>query len=87
MPIRLIFQTGHVWQNSTAMAHRKPKTGRKYKRRSTLEQLVVLSYLESINAVLIHQRLTKVQRLLQLNAIAITQMKSLAQNAQVKKLK
>ncbi len=44
---------------------------------ATLEQLVVLSNLESINAVLIHQGLTAPQRLAQLNAIAITQMRSL----------
>ena len=44
---------------------------------ATLEQLVVLSNLESINAVLIHQRLAGPERLAQLNAIAITQMRSL----------
>jgi len=44
---------------------------------ATLEQLVVLSNLESINAVLIHQGLAAKDRLLQLNAIAITQMRSL----------
>jgi hypothetical protein len=44
---------------------------------ATLEQLVVLSNLESINAVLIHQGLSAKDRLLQLNAIAITQMRSL----------
>ena len=44
---------------------------------ATLEQLVVLSNLESINAVLIHQGLDAAARLIQLNAIAITQMRSL----------
>ncbi len=44
---------------------------------ATLEQLVVLSNLESINAVLIHQGLGAQDRLVQLNAIAITQMRSL----------
>jgi hypothetical protein len=44
---------------------------------ATLEQLVVLSNLESINAVLIHQGLAASERLAQLNAIAITQMRSL----------
>jgi hypothetical protein len=44
---------------------------------ATLEQLVVLSNLESINAVLIHQGLAAPERLAQLNAIAITQMHSL----------
>ena len=44
---------------------------------ATLEQLVVLSNLESLNAVLIHQGLSGKDRLVQLNAIAITQMRSL----------
>ena len=44
---------------------------------ATLEQLVVLSNLESINAVLIHQGSESKDRLVQLNAIAITQMRSL----------
>ena len=53
---------------------------------ATLEQLVVLSNLESINAVLIHQGLEQVERLTQLNAIAITQMQSLLGNRMVKRL-
>jgi hypothetical protein len=44
---------------------------------ATLEQLVVLSNMESINAVLIHQGLVAPKRLEQLNLIAITQMRSL----------
>jgi len=54
---------------------------------ANLEQLVVLSNLESINAVLIHQGLGQGERLLQLNKIAITQMKSLVNNSAMKKLK
>jgi hypothetical protein len=54
---------------------------------ATLEQLVVLSNLESINAVLIHQGLTQKERLLQLNQIAINQMKSLLNAKGLKKLK
>ena len=52
-----------------------------------IEQLVVLSNLESINAVLINQGLSQSERLQQLNQIAFTQMKSLVANQQVKKLK
>lgn len=44
---------------------------------ATLEQLVVLSNLESINAVLIHQGLESPERLAQLNSIAISQIRSL----------
>lgn len=44
---------------------------------ATLEQLVVLSNMESINAVLIQQGLASSVRLQQLNEIAIAQMRSL----------
>jgi len=44
---------------------------------ATIEQLVVLSNLESINSMLIHQGLPQSQRIAQLNAMAITQMMSL----------
>jgi len=54
---------------------------------ASLEQLVVLSNMESINAVLIHQGLAQNERLLQLNAVAITQMKSLLSNKSIQKLK
>jgi hypothetical protein len=53
---------------------------------ATLEQLVVLSNLESLNAVLIHQGLEQAARLMQLNTIAISQMKSLLGNRMVKQL-
>ncbi len=53
---------------------------------ATIEQLVVLSNMESINAVLIHNGLSQPERLMQLNKMAITQMKSLLQNTTIKKL-
>ncbi|MDD2323979.1 MAG: KilA-N domain-containing protein, partial [Bacteroidales bacterium] len=54
---------------------------------ATIEQLVVLSNLESINAVLIHQGLSQPERLKQLNQTAIQQMKSLVNNLNIKRLK
>lgn len=54
---------------------------------ATLEQLVVLSNMESINALLIQQGLSQHERLTQLNKVAITQMKSLTENEAMKKLK
>jgi len=54
---------------------------------ASIEQLVVLSNLESINALLINQGLPHFERIIQMNKIAITQMKSLIDNNQVKKLK
>lgn len=54
---------------------------------ATLEQLVVLSNMESINALFIGQGITQDQRLIQLNKTAITQMKSLLESSAMKKLK
>jgi hypothetical protein len=54
---------------------------------ATLEQLVVLSNMESINALLIRQQLTSGERLVQLNNVAITQMRSLVENKNFKQLK
>ena len=54
---------------------------------ATLEQLVVLSNMESINALLIRQELSQHERLVQLNNVAITQMRSLVENKKIKLLK
>jgi hypothetical protein len=54
---------------------------------ASLEQLVVLTNLESLNAVLISQGLASADRLLQLNKIAIQQLKTLLNNSSLKKLK
>jgi len=53
---------------------------------ANIQQLVVLSNLESINAMLIQQNLPQKDRLVQLNQMAITQMKSLVENMTIKKL-
>jgi len=53
---------------------------------ATLEQLVVLSNMESINALLIRQDLPQGERLIQLNSTAITQMKSLVSASLPKRL-
>lgn len=53
---------------------------------ATIEQLIVLSNLESINAIMIHQEISQSQRLERLNEIAILQMRSLLANPMVKKL-
>lgn len=53
---------------------------------ATIEQLVVLSNLESMNAVFIHNGFSQPERLIQLNSLAITQMKSLLRHAMTKKL-
>lgn len=53
---------------------------------ATIYQLVVLSNLESINALLITQEKTQKKRLIQLNEIAISQMKSLLSSKNIKEL-
>jgi len=72
----------------TAMEWRKENPNLKGNIRdyATLEQLVVLSNMESINALLIRQKLSQSQRLIQLNSTAITQMKSLTNNRDIKLL-
>jgi hypothetical protein len=64
-----------------------PKAEGNIRDEANIEQLVVLSNMESINAVLIHQGLQQSDRLKQLNTIAITQMKSLLNSSTMKKLK
>jgi hypothetical protein len=53
---------------------------------ANIEQLVVLSNMESINALLIEQGLSQNERLVQLNKVAITQMKSLLSKKILKSL-
>jgi hypothetical protein len=53
---------------------------------ATLEQLIVLSNLESINAILIQQRIAQPERLQKLNEIAVLQMRSLLNNPAINKL-
>ncbi|MCX6160909.1 MAG: KilA-N domain-containing protein, partial [Ignavibacteriae bacterium] len=79
--VALFGLTAKQWRD----AH--PKTEGNIRDDASIEQSVVLSNMESINAVLIHQGLKQSKRLQQLNKIAITQMKSLVQNSQLKKLK
>jgi hypothetical protein len=73
---------------TTAVAWRtaNPKADGNIRDSATLEQLVVLSNLESINAMLIHQGLPAPQRLAQLNAMAIAQMRSLLNAPGLKRL-
>ena len=54
---------------------------------ATIEQLIVLSNMESINAILIYQVMKQSERLSQLNKVAILQMKSLIANPLIKNIK
>ncbi len=74
--------------NITAKAWRIQNPGKEGNLRdyATLEQLVVLTNLESINAILIEQGLPQSDRLQQLNATAINQLKTLIKYNTSKKL-
>jgi len=63
-----------------------PKAEGNMRDHATIEQLVVLSNLESLNSVLIHQCLPASERLKQLNAIAIAQVRSLLSSTTMKRL-
>ncbi|MBK7636545.1 MAG: KilA-N domain-containing protein [Saprospiraceae bacterium] len=69
--IALFGKTAKQWreENSGAQGNQRDE--------ATIEQLVVLSNMESINAMLIHQGIQAFERLFQLNQMAISQMKSL----------
>ena len=54
---------------------------------ATVEQLIVLSNLESLNALLVSQNIENKERLLLLNSTAITQIKSLIDHSVIKRLK
>ncbi len=77
----LFGQTAATWRTNN-----KTKDGN-VRDHATLEQLVVLTNLESINSVLIRQALPQPERLQKLNEIAISQMKSLLNSTGMKKLK
>jgi hypothetical protein len=79
--VALFGMTAKQWRDENPKAEGNIRDG------ATIEQLVVLSNMESINAVLIHHGLKQSERLQQLNQIAITQMKSLLGNKNLKKLK
>jgi hypothetical protein len=64
-----------------------PKTLGNIRDMASIEQLVVLSNMESIKTILIHQGMQQNVRIQQLNNIAITQMNSLLAHKQLKKLK
>jgi hypothetical protein len=79
--VALFGMTAKDWRENN------PKSTGNCRDSATLEQLVVLSNLESINALLIRQGLNQNERLIQLNKTAITQMKSLVESKTLKKLK
>jgi len=78
--VALFGKTAGQWRSEN------PKADGNIRDNATLEQLVVLSNLESLNAVFIRQGLPQSERLVMLNQTAITQLTSLFANEHVKKL-
>jgi hypothetical protein len=78
--VALFGTTAKQWRDS------HPEKQGNIRDEASLEQLVVLSNLESINAVFIRQGLSQSERLQRLNESAIQQMRSLLANPGVKKL-
>jgi hypothetical protein len=79
--VALFGQTAKEWRDFN------PEKDGNIRDHAEIEQLVVLSNLESINALLVHQGMKQPERLMQLNETAITQMKSLVANKNIKLLK
>ena len=73
--------TAKIWRDNN------PEKKGNLRDHATLEQLVVLSNLESINALLLQQGLNQHIRLTQLNQVAISQMKSLIQSKALNNMK
>jgi hypothetical protein len=79
--VALFGQTAKQWRDAC------PDADGNVRDQATLEQLVVLTNLESLNSVLIRQGLPAPERLLKLNEIAITQMRTLLAEPNIKRLK
>ena len=79
--VALFGQTAKPWRD----AH--PEAEGNLRDHAPLEQLVVLTNLESLNSVLIRQGLPQPERLRTLNEIAIAQMRTLLSANNVKRLK
>ena len=79
--VALFGQTAKQWRD----AH--PDAEGNIRDHAPLEQLVVLTNLESLNAVLIRQGLLQPERLHTLNEIAISQMRTLLADNNLKRLK
>ncbi|MDP1563737.1 MAG: KilA-N domain-containing protein [Pirellulaceae bacterium] len=79
--VALFGQTAKQWRD----AH--PDAEGNVRDHAPLEQLVVLTNLESLNSVLIRQGLSQEERLRKLNEIAITQMRTLLSDTNMKRLK
>ena len=79
--VALFGQTAREWRTAN------PELKGNIRDHAPLEQLVVLTNLESLNSVFIRQGLPTSERLLKLNEIAISQMRTLLSDPSLKRLK
>lgn len=79
--VALFGQTAKEWRNNN------PNEKGNIRDYATLEQLLVLANIESMNAEFIRMKIPQNERLIKLNQIAIIQLKSLLNHKEVKKLK
>ena len=79
--VALFGLTSEQWKNNS------PRFDGNMRDHATLEQLIVLSNMESINGLLIQQNISASERILQLNQVAISQIKSLLTAKGIKILK
>lgn len=80
--VALFGMTAKQWRDSNPEKSKKENI----RDSATIQQLIILSNLESINAEFVKQGLPQSERLERLNQIAITQAKSLAKSSAAKRL-
>jgi hypothetical protein len=79
--VALFGKTAKQWQTEN------PDAEGNMRDQATIEQLLVLAYLESLNAEFIKMKLPQTDRLIKLNQTAITQLEAILRSPQIKKLK
>ncbi|MEP7197895.1 MAG: KilA-N domain-containing protein [Saprospiraceae bacterium] len=79
--VALFGKTAKAWREEN------PNTEGNIRDHATIEQLLVLANLESLNAEFIKMNLQQTERLIKLNQTAITQLKAIIGNVNLKKLK
>jgi hypothetical protein len=79
--VALFGKTAKQWRDEN------PKVDGNIRDQASIEQLLVLANIESLNAEFIKMNLAQSERLLKLNQIAISQLKSIIGNTQIEKLK
>jgi hypothetical protein len=78
--VALFGKTAKQWRDEN------PKEEGNIRDQASIEQLLVLANIESLNAEFIKMNLPQSERLIKLNQTAITQLKALLENPQIKKL-